>query len=136
MPYGGLAKTLFINSIESGVAEENQPLEDAFAQLDLSTSSAGAGASEDQKLAEDFMMLASSTVISVQTASALKNNQVSSVAAPAQAYGGIGGLDQQLQLVREVVELPLREPERFAELGISPPRGVLLVGPPGMLSMG
>jgi transitional endoplasmic reticulum ATPase len=46
-------------------------------------------------------------------------------------YEDIGGLDEQLDLVREMIELPLSEPELFARLGIDPPSGVLLYGPPG-----
>jgi len=46
-------------------------------------------------------------------------------------YEDIGGLDEELDLVRETVELPLAEPERFADLGVDPPKGVLLHGPPG-----
>ena len=47
------------------------------------------------------------------------------------AYEDIGGLDEELDLVRETVELPLSNPELFARLGINPPKGVLLHGPPG-----
>jgi transitional endoplasmic reticulum ATPase len=46
-------------------------------------------------------------------------------------YEDIGGLDEELDLVRETVELPLSEPETFAGLGVDPPSGVLLYGPPG-----
>ncbi|GLI46458.1 CDC48 family AAA ATPase [Methanoculleus bourgensis] len=46
-------------------------------------------------------------------------------------YEDIGGLDRELQLVREMIELPLRHPELFERLGIEPPKGVLLYGPPG-----
>ena len=46
-------------------------------------------------------------------------------------YSDIGGLEQQLMELREVVELPLNQPEVFRTLGIEPPRGVLLYGPPG-----
>jgi transitional endoplasmic reticulum ATPase len=46
-------------------------------------------------------------------------------------YEDIGGLGRELQLVREMIELPLRHPEIFERLGIQPPRGVLLYGPPG-----
>jgi len=46
-------------------------------------------------------------------------------------YSDIGGLSSQIQELREVIELPLRFPERFRELGIEPPKGVLLYGPPG-----
>jgi len=46
-------------------------------------------------------------------------------------YSDIGGLDEQIRELREVVELPLKNPELFRELGIDPPKGVLLYGPPG-----
>jgi transitional endoplasmic reticulum ATPase len=47
------------------------------------------------------------------------------------SYEDIGGLRSQLSRIREMVELPLRYPEVFERLGIDPPRGVLLHGPPG-----
>ncbi|MFA9517349.1 proteasome-activating nucleotidase [Halopenitus sp. H-Gu1] len=47
------------------------------------------------------------------------------------AYEDIGGLDDQMQEVRETVEMPLERPEMFEEVGIQPPSGVLLHGPPG-----
>jgi len=46
-------------------------------------------------------------------------------------YSDIGGLEDQVREIREVVELPLKHPEIFRELGIEPPKGVLLYGPPG-----
>ncbi|MFB6205503.1 MAG: AAA family ATPase [Haloglomus sp.] len=46
-------------------------------------------------------------------------------------YEDIGGLDEELDLVKEMIELPLSEPELFRQLGIDPPKGVLLHGPPG-----
>jgi transitional endoplasmic reticulum ATPase len=46
-------------------------------------------------------------------------------------YEDIGGLDDELDLVREMIELPLAEPELFTRLGVDPPKGVLLYGPPG-----
>jgi 26S proteasome regulatory subunit T4 len=46
-------------------------------------------------------------------------------------YGEIGGLQEQIREIREVVELPLINPELFLRVGIVPPKGVLLYGPPG-----
>lgn len=46
-------------------------------------------------------------------------------------YEDIGGLDDELEQVREMIELPMRHPEIFGRLGIEPPKGVLLHGPPG-----
>ncbi|MDD1758036.1 MAG: AAA family ATPase, partial [Methanotrichaceae archaeon] len=51
--------------------------------------------------------------------------------APDVTYDQIGGLDSQIQEIRETVELPLTNPEIFQEIGIEPPRGVLLYGLPG-----
>ncbi len=47
------------------------------------------------------------------------------------SYEDIGGLKDELQRVREMIELPMRHPELFQKLGIEPPKGVLLHGPPG-----
>jgi transitional endoplasmic reticulum ATPase len=46
-------------------------------------------------------------------------------------YEDVGGLGDQLKRIREMIELPLRFPEVFARLGVDPPKGVLLYGPPG-----
>jgi transitional endoplasmic reticulum ATPase len=50
---------------------------------------------------------------------------------PNVTYEDIGGLDRELEQVREMIELPMRHPELFQQLGIEPPKGVLLHGPPG-----
>lgn len=47
------------------------------------------------------------------------------------SYADVGGLEEQMQEVRETVELPLKKPELFKRIGIEPPKGVLLYGPPG-----
>ena len=50
---------------------------------------------------------------------------------PDVTYDDVGGCDEALRELREVVETPLLHPERFTDLGIDPPKGVLLYGPPG-----
>src|SRR6188472_299913 len=50
---------------------------------------------------------------------------------PQVTYEDIGGLKEEIQKVREMIELPLRHPEIFEKLGIEAPKGVLLYGPPG-----
>jgi proteasome regulatory subunit len=50
---------------------------------------------------------------------------------PSVTYEDIGGLEEQMNEVRETVEMPLERPEMFGEVGIDPPSGVLLYGPPG-----
>eukprot|EP00049_Salpingoeca_infusionum_P017655 m.353921 g.353921 ORF g.353921 m.353921 type:complete len:439 (+) comp16865_c0_seq1:166-1482(+) len=51
--------------------------------------------------------------------------------APKESYADIGGLDTQIQEIKEAVELPLTHPEYYEEMGIKPPKGVILYGPPG-----
>ena len=51
--------------------------------------------------------------------------------APTETYADIGGLDQQITEIKESVELPLTHPEYYEEMGIRPPKGVILYGPPG-----
>ena len=50
---------------------------------------------------------------------------------PNTSYESVGGLDEQILQVREAIELPLEKPELFRKVGIEPPKGILLVGPPG-----
>ena len=50
---------------------------------------------------------------------------------PDVTYSDVGGCKEQIEKLREVVETPLLHPERFVNLGIEPPKGVLLYGPPG-----
>jgi transitional endoplasmic reticulum ATPase len=57
--------------------------------------------------------------------------EVKEMKVPAVTYEDIGGLKEEIQRVREMIELPLRHPELFDRLGIEPPKGVLLHGPPG-----
>lgn len=51
--------------------------------------------------------------------------------APAETYADIGGLEQQIQEMKEAVELPMTHPEIYEDIGIKPPKGVILYGPPG-----
>ena len=53
------------------------------------------------------------------------------ISVPQVTYEDIGGLNKEIQKIREMVELPMKSPELFKRLGISPPKGVLLHGPPG-----
>ncbi|OUC43116.1 26S proteasome subunit P45 family protein [Trichinella nativa] len=51
--------------------------------------------------------------------------------APKETYADVGGLDNQIQEIKESVELPLTHPELYEEMGIRPPKGVILYGAPG-----
>jgi 26S proteasome regulatory subunit T2 len=50
---------------------------------------------------------------------------------PEESYGDIGGLEEQIQEIKEAVELPLTHPEIYEDIGIKPPKGVILYGEPG-----
>nr|WCZ58642.1 26S proteasome regulatory subunit 4 [Seculamonas ecuadoriensis] len=51
--------------------------------------------------------------------------------APTESYTDVGGLEQQIQEIKEAVEYPLTHPELYEEIGIKPPKGVILYGEPG-----
>ncbi len=53
------------------------------------------------------------------------------IEAPNVSYNDIGGLDEQIKELRELIEIPLLKPKLFEKVGIDPPKGVLLYGPPG-----
>lgn len=75
---------------------------------------------------------AGAVIITRDTRIVLKERPVTDEAhTPRITYEDIGGLRREIDLIREMIELPLRHPELFRKLGISPPRGVLLHGPPG-----
>ncbi len=57
--------------------------------------------------------------------------EMEEITAPTVTYEDVGGLEKEIPRVREMIELPLRHPELFDQLGIDPPKGVLLHGPPG-----
>ncbi len=71
-------------------------------------------------------------VVTKDTEIIIKEKSLEELKAPEGiSYEDIGGLRREIQLVREMIELPLRHPELFQKLGIEPPKGVLLHGPPG-----
>jgi transitional endoplasmic reticulum ATPase len=71
-------------------------------------------------------------MITDKTQIEIKSEPVKELAnVPSVTYDDVGGLEEEIQKIREMVELPLRHPELFERLGIEPPKGVLLSGPPG-----
>ncbi len=73
-----------------------------------------------------------SLIITDKTDIEIKSEPVKELAnVPSVTYDDVGGLEEEIQKIREMVELPLRHPELFERLGIEPPKGVLLSGPPG-----
>jgi len=82
---------------------------------------------------QSFQPAAEGIVISPQTEVKLSEKpiKVEMAKAPRIAYEDIGGLEEEVKKVREMIELPLRHPELFERLGVEAPKGVLLRGPPG-----
>ena len=70
-------------------------------------------------------------IVGRKTAVRIKGDGAAEGRAPQVTYEDIGGLDREVQRVREMIELPLKYPEVFDRLGIDAPKGVLLHGPPG-----
>ena len=86
---------------------------------------------------QDFMVVDTSPrgVVLVHPSTSIKTKTREEKGAerrPGIAYEDIGGLHKEIQRVREMIELPLKCPEVFERLGIEPPKGVLLHGPPGV----
>jgi len=77
--------------------------------------------------ATDAVIISQKTIFTIATSEqALRHGDARAV-----AYEDIGGLKDEIQKVREMIELPLRHPEIFEKLGIEAPKGILLHGPPG-----
>ncbi len=71
-------------------------------------------------------------IVTVGPATAIRMEQSTGESRPAKlSYEDIGGLEPQIQRIREMIELPLKHPQLFERLGIDAPKGVLLYGPPG-----
>jgi transitional endoplasmic reticulum ATPase len=75
----------------------------------------------------DAIILNTSTNISISEKPV--SEQISKL--PRVTYDDVGGLEEEVKKVREMIELPLRHPELFDKLGVEAPKGVLLHGPPG-----
>ncbi|GJM17114.1 MAG: ATPase AAA [Thermodesulfobacteriota bacterium] len=84
---------------------------------------------------EDFhvigVMPSNSVIIRSSTKLDIKKKPKEKFDSSKVSYIDIGGVSEQLKKIREIVELPLKYPQLFNRMGIDPPRGILLVGPPG-----
>jgi transitional endoplasmic reticulum ATPase len=72
-----------------------------------------------------------STQLLISGSAKSQDAKASSAGRPTISYEDVGGLKSQVSRIREMIELPLKYPEVFERLGIDPPKGVLLHGPPG-----
>ena len=74
----------------------------------------------------DAVIMSSGTSVKINEKPATSKGEI-----PKVSYDDIGGLNEEIKKIREMVELPLRHPELFKRLGVEAPKGVLLHGPPG-----
>src|SRR3989338_1992445 len=84
--------------------------------------------------AGDFALVEQKNLVIVEKVNAQSNFDVERfviVEKPSISWKEIGGLEKQIEEIREVVELPLKKPEMFIKTGIQPPKGILLYGSPG-----
>src|SRR5579872_1349940 len=73
-----------------------------------------------------YVRIESSTIVTILPETMVNRRKVLSA-----SYEEIGGLDEEIRRLREIIELPLRHPEIFQKLGVEAPNGILLYGPPG-----
>lgn len=73
-----------------------------------------------------IVLMSDETIVEVSSTPVKRVEEISGI-----TYEDIGGLSEELQKIREMVELPMKHPELFRHLGIEPPKGVILYGPPG-----
>jgi ATP-dependent 26S proteasome regulatory subunit len=71
-------------------------------------------------------------IVTDETTITISEKPIEQSKVPRVTYEDIGGMKDIIEKVRELVELPLKHPELFKKLGIEPPKGVLLYGPPGV----
>jgi transitional endoplasmic reticulum ATPase len=100
------------------------PVAGVFQKMHRVVRDMGQGLGKDVEL----KIVGEDTEIILKSEAAKKDEEVRTGKA---TYDDIGGLDDELRRIREMVELPLKHPELFDRMGISAPKGVLLFGPPG-----
>lgn len=76
------------------------------------------------------VLIAPETAVAVESPQSQRGEEAAA-ASSGITYEDIGGLKNQLERIREMIELPLKYPQVFEQLGIDPPKGVLMYGPPG-----
>lgn len=113
--------------------QANNDIVESLASLTLTEANMAQDATG--QLPPTFATMAAETAVVITNQARTTRPDECTAARKPSGYGTIGGLEVQLAQVREVIELPLRDPGRFTRLGIPPPRGLLLVGPPGTLDV-
>eukprot|EP00045_Choanoeca_perplexa_P013395 m.151870 g.151870 ORF g.151870 m.151870 type:complete len:775 (-) comp16347_c0_seq8:1148-3472(-) len=110
----GLTRRLRVKSCVTTSLAEPSSLDEQFGSLSLSPPG-------------DWMV--NRVIVTLGTQYELRTSTAAS--STATSYTDIGGLTDEVNAVKELVDAPLRHPELFTRLGIQPPKGILLVGPPG-----
>ncbi|OMO57194.1 hypothetical protein CCACVL1_25935 [Corchorus capsularis] len=128
-----LMEEVFVANQENLKPHEEKAEEDRSKVDDLRGSPMSVGNLEE--LIDENHAIVSSSVLSVVGLLQDEVDPMVSVMkvekAPLESYADIGGLDAQIQEIKEAVELPLTHPELYEDIGIKPPKGVILYGEPG-----
>ncbi len=119
------------------VAELSELLDDDHALVSMANGNKFyvdiASSATDLKVGDSVLLEQKNLTIieKVKTAKRFNVDQFVIMEKPTISWEDIGGLDREINEVREIVELPLTKPELFKKVGIEPPKGILLYGPPG-----
>src|SRR3989338_8884627 len=113
------------------VSMSGTPFDEIFSILDQSMMGAGLGFGDLKFIVVDVnpkggVLISTTTELQLNPEAVSVEEEQIGV-----SYEDVGGLEEEVKNVREMVELPLKHPEIFERLGIEPPKGVLLHGPPG-----
>ena len=79
----------------------------------------------ETKPESEFLKITKNTIVEIS------NKGLKKYGLEVYSYEDVGGLKEELKKIREIIDIPLNHPEIFSKLGISPPKGILLYGPPG-----
>lgn len=132
LPISGNVGNILHDKFETRAVVENQVLD-----INLGLFNSERSANTPVKVYEtspdnDAVVIADSTDVSVEMLSPDHfDTSDDETDTDSSAYEDIGGMDDEIERVREMIELPMNHPELFSHLGIEPPKGVLLHGPPG-----
>lgn len=89
---------------------------------------------KDKIQPQDLVLVEQRSLTIIDKVEQSKQNDVENfiiIEKPTISWKDLGGLEKQIKEIKEVIELPLKHPEKFKQLGINPPKGIILHGPPG-----
>ncbi|XP_069487227.1 ATPase family gene 2 protein homolog A [Ambystoma mexicanum] len=114
---------------ESNQSADHKPNNETAQQTTINETILQPGKTGEKRNTDTFYSICTTTRVRFTGAKSTDKNERENTGKI--TYDMIGGLSNQLQAIRETIEIPLKQPELFESFGIPPPRGILLYGPPG-----